>query len=87
MDVDFILNGKANSNQLVEFFQSGYDEYLIVIGIKKYLRTPEQKEMLNSFDLSVEDILNGRFYRAEEEMVENIFENWNYKLGKKVFGF
>lgn len=55
--------------------------------IKKYLRTPEQKALLDEADLSIEDLLNGRYANGYQGLAESLFADWNQRLGKKEFGF
>lgn len=55
--------------------------------IKKYLRTPAQKEMLDKFDLTIADLLNGRYAQAYAAAVQSIFDDWNQRLGEKHFGY
>jgi hypothetical protein len=55
--------------------------------IKKHLITEEQKRWLYEQDLTIADILNGRFMVSLESQVNKILESWNDKIGKHVFGF
>jgi len=55
--------------------------------IKTYLRTEEQRNWLHEQDLTLADILNGRFNGRQESRVKAIQAEWNEKLGQKVFGF
>jgi len=55
--------------------------------IKKYLRTSQQKEVLDQLDLSIEDLLNGRFTQSQSKIVKVIFQEWNDKLGTKEFNY
>jgi hypothetical protein len=88
MDVDFILTGNPTTKDLVEFFKAGYDEEYVVAAIKKHLRTEAQRQKMFEFDLSIEDILNGRFgIEAHDGFVSKMFTDWNKKLGTKVFGY
>lgn len=64
------------------------DEEYVVPLIKKYLRTPEHKKMLDALDISIEDMLNGRVEGEEKhEVVEAMFAVWNQTLGYKRFGY
>jgi hypothetical protein len=63
----------------------GGDAYNIPI-IKQYLRTPEQKAFLDANDWSIEDVLNGRIPGGAPSEIAAMFEDWNSKLGKKLFG-
>ena len=63
------------------------EEYTVAI-IKKYLRTPEQKNWMNQNDISIEDMLNGRVEGEEnDQVVDQVFDSWNKILGQKVFGY
>jgi len=56
--------------------------------IKAHLRTPEQKKWLDEQDLSIEDILNGRFgaVDGQEAYIQGkLFVDWNTKLGRTYF--
>jgi len=73
----------------VHLLMGGNGEEYAVMFIKAHLRTPAQKEWLDSQDLSIEDVLNGRFGDKpdHEAYIDNMFVEWNAKLGQKVFGF
>ena len=58
-----------------------------VLFIKEYLLAEDQRSWLFEYNLSIEDILNGRFGALLESYVDNMLEEWNKKLGKKLFGF
>ncbi len=62
------------------------EEYLVA-AIKRCLRTDEQRQLLYTADLSIEDLLNGRYSIQYSVMVQHIFDEWNKKLGWKEFGF
>lgn len=53
--------------------------------IKEHLRTPLHKLAMDQTDVSIEDMLNGRFTQAQGLTVKLIFTAWNKKLGKEVF--
>ncbi len=61
------------------------EEHIVGV-IKQYLRTSEQKAWLDAHDLSIEDLLNGRYGGQDESEVAAIYGAWNAKLGKKMFG-
>lgn len=61
-------------------------EHYVVAVIKRCLRTPEQKTMLDHQDLSIEDLLNGRYGGEQEPFVYSLYEDWNKKLGYRYFG-
>jgi hypothetical protein len=71
------------------FLESDWDdEEYLVEAIKLHLRTPQQKKILDSMDLSIYDILNGRYgdVAGQDKKIEKIYQEWNDKLGFKNFG-
>ncbi len=50
----------------------------------EYLTLGYGDEGLFDRDLSIEDVLNGR-YPANSEFVRNVLLDWNDKLGQSVF--
>jgi len=64
------------------FFEN---EYYLIGAIKKYLLKEEQKEKLLKVNLSISDILNGRFYEEDSILIESLFEDWNNTLGWNEF--
>lgn len=62
------------------------EEYL-VRAIKRHLLTEYQKNVLINHDLSVEDVLNGRWPMDLEDVISIILEEWNQTLGWHEFGF
>jgi hypothetical protein len=62
-------------------------EHYMVSLIRRYLLTADQRETLHEADLSIEDMLNGRFGAAQESLVLAVFSNWNETLGEKYFHF
>lgn len=71
-----------------EFFlwENADEEHFIEL-IKKFLRTASQRAMLEAMDLTIADLLNGRFNGEQEKSVLEIFADWNSKLGKDHFKF
>ena len=72
--------------QIAAYLSDGRDdeEWTIKV-IKKYLRTAEQKAWLDAHDYSIEDALSGRTYGEQE--IDEMYADWNAKLGVKAFGF
>jgi len=64
------------------------EEHTIDI-IKSYLRTEEQRKWMYNQDLSIADILNGRFHGTEATVtiIQSMFNDWNEKIGKRLFRF
>jgi len=67
--------------------ECGYNEaeHYLVSAIKKHLLTEEQRKELFEYNLSIEDILNGRYTGDEEPVVLKMYKDWNEKLGWKEF--
>jgi hypothetical protein len=64
-----------------------YEEGKVAL-IKAHLRTPEQKQWLFDNDLSIEDVLNGRFGSPQDAYITGpMFAEWNQKMGHHAFGF
>ncbi len=63
------------------------DEEHFVELIKKFLLTSDQRAQLAALDLTIEDLLNGRFTGEQEASAFAIFADWNAKLGKDHFKF
>jgi len=83
IDCDWLLNGEPTWPQVVEFFKIGSfdsEEYLVA-AIKKHLRTTHQRQWLALADISIEDVLNGRYGADMENAVRGILDEWNTKLG------
>ncbi len=55
--------------------------------IRRYLLSDEQRRELFERNLTVLDILNGRFTGEHKSFVYALFDVWNAMLGKKHFGF
>ena len=90
IDLDELLNGTPTWEQVVEFWRDKDfcgEEYLIQ-AIEKWLLTEDQRKQLFEHRLSVEKILNGRYYGggAEGTFVHGLYDAWNAKLGFKSFG-
>ena len=68
----------------------GYNEaeHYLVDAIKRHLLTSQQHTFLSTHSISIEDMLNGRVEGYfEQTTCDQIFEEWNKKLGWKEFGF
>lgn len=84
----------ATIEQVAEFYRYAHgpdfdgfdDEDHHVQLIKKYLRSPEDLEMLARIDYSIEDCLNGRVSGKYGADVDAMFRRWNEKLKFKAFG-
>ena len=90
VDIDFILNGSPTWKDVQFAFSPKFewgDEQYLVQGIRKHLLTQEQRLMLYEADLTVEDLLNGRYGGDEQDaIVDRIYSDWNARLGHKHFG-
>lgn len=90
IDLDELLNGNPTWEQVVEFWRDDgefYGEQYLVPAIKRWLRTEDQRQRMAKADVSIEEMLNGR-YNGERVggVVQAIFDEWNAKLGFKSFG-
>lgn len=85
IDLDQLLYGDCSWEQISEFFQNGefYEESNLVEAIEKHLLTKNQRKTLFKNKLSIEKMLNGR--HTDSSVVYQIFDEWNKKLGVKVF--
>lgn len=92
IELDELLNGTPTWEQVVEFWRDDgefYGEQYLVPAIKKWLRTEDQRQRMAKADISIEEMLNGRYEGGERigKVVQSIFDEWNAKLGFKAFGF
>ena len=56
--------------------------------VKKHLLTPAQKQWLFDSDYSLDDVFSGRIEGEQKQAeADQFFEDWNAKLGRRVFGF
>lgn len=51
------------------------------------IMTPEEKAVLSSFNLTLEDVCNGRFGSEAEPSIEGLFAAWNERIGYHYWGF
>lgn len=61
------------------------EEYQLVSAIKRNLLSDEQKKFLFDNDISIEDILNGRFSGDFDKEISMMLKDWNNKIGIKYF--
>lgn len=80
-----ILNDNPSWEEVQKFFleEEFHEEHRLVTAIKTYLLTDKQKKALYKKDLSIEDMLNGRYVGTSEKFVYKILDEWNEKLGFK----
>jgi len=89
MDLEDILHGTPKWNDVSFYFQNGefFEEHYLVEAITKHLLTPPQRAWLHREALSIEDMLNGRIEgNLRQKYAQQIFDEWNQKLGFKHFG-
>lgn len=88
IDHDELLYGEPDWPKVQKFFLEGEfdEEKYLVQAIKLHLRTPEQKAIIDGLDVSIEDMLNGRYNGRQEKQIEAIYQQWNDKLGFRSFG-
>lgn len=73
------------ATRMVEKIRTGlYEERELVAFIKQHLLTTPQEHWLHEKNLDLYDILNGRFHFGEG-FITQMFEEWNAKLGAKLF--
>ena len=72
--------------EIIEYLESPDNESQVIQIIKRYLLTEKQRYDLYKLNLSIEDCLNGRYGEKEECHIEKIYDEWNKKSGKKLFG-
>lgn len=95
IELDTLLHGNPTREQVQEFFREGEfcQEHYLVAAIKKHLRTPAQKVILDRLDLSIEECLNGRYGdrpdavsgKTQEILIAEMYADWNRRLGHKHF--
>lgn len=69
-----------------EIFEYGFDsEDRQIEAIKQYLLSDDDRALLREHDVSLSDILNGRFAVALNAEIFPMFKRWNEKLGYKRF--
>ena len=89
IDLDGLLFGNPRWEEVVEFWKDDgefCEERYLVDAIKKHLRTEDQRRRMFNLDVSIEDMLNGRYTGDKSDAVRAIFDEWNAKLGFKAFG-
>jgi hypothetical protein len=87
IDLDELLNGNPTWEQVIEFWKDDGDfceEHYLIQAIEKYLLTEEQRLKMFNAKLSIEKMLNGRC--TDRTVVNDIFNEWNTKLGFTSFG-
>jgi hypothetical protein len=57
-----------------------------IMGIKKYLLTPEQEQKFRDINLTISDSLNCRYTQDQEDVIFSIYDEWNDKLGFCRYG-
>lgn len=88
IELDELLYGNPTWEQVVDFWKNGEfcEEKYLVEAIKTHLRTKEHRQMMADMDVSIEEMLNGRYGGDLEPKVFQIYDEWNAKLGFKSFG-
>lgn len=88
IELDDVLHGSPTWNEVQRFFADGeefYEEGFLVAAIKRHLRTDEDKAELAALDVSIEEVLNGRYQFRDSEKIAAILIKWNAKLGCTYF--
>lgn len=88
-DLDCLLYGNPTWDQVSQFFKDEEfdEEHYLIEAIEKHLLTQAQRNTLINNNLTIEKMLNGRCSVAVSSIVNQIFAEWNAKLGFKSFGF
>ena len=79
----------AEETDITQLFSQPFDnEARLVEAIKRYLMTAEVQTILTRHDMSIEDLLNGRFSPVLDcGTVARIFGTWNKRIGHVYFRF
>jgi len=88
IDCGELIYGEPTLEKVQKFFLEGeFDEEMYLVqAIKLHLLTLEHKAAIDKLNLSIEDMLNGRYNGKQEPEVTAIYESWNLKLGFHSFG-
>jgi hypothetical protein len=57
----------------------------LAIAVEHYLMDGEQMEILKDRGLTILDCLTGSYDRFDYGIVDNIFAEWNERLGEQIF--
>jgi len=68
-------------------FTNPDNEAELVNAIRTHLLSKTQRQQLFDANISVEDILNGRFEERYSTLIDALFTDWNEKLGRRQFHF
>ena len=77
---------RPTPEQIVQWMQEPDDEATEVEVIKRLLCTPEQQQWLHANGVTISEVLNGRV-PSTLDVERVLFEDWNAKLGVKLFSF
>ena len=69
----------------ISLIEGNWEESEVVHFLKQHLRTPAQKKILNDFDYSIEDMMNGRIEIQDISMINAIFDDWNSRMGIRFY--
>ena len=88
IDLDELISGNPSWDQVIEFWRDDGDfcgEEYLVQAIEIHLLTESQRKLMFDNRLTIEKMLNGRYSHAGAT-VQQIFNEWNTKLGFEAFG-
>ena len=87
IDLDEMLNGTPTWDQVVAFFKDGefHEEHYLVEAIEIYLLTEQQRKLIFDNHMSIEKMLNGRTQPNQTIIGNQIYKEWNDKLGFNHF--
>lgn len=88
MCLDELLYGNPDWEQIVAFFKTGdfHEEQYLVEAIEQHLLTEDQRKLIFDSKLSIEKMLNGRTTSQHSLVTQQVYNEWNTKLGFKYFG-
>lgn len=76
---------KITQDQWQRFFKNEDSEERVVAAIENHLLSEQQEIWLRNNSLTVQDLLNGRYYLEQEAKVHAMFEAWNVEIGMRHF--
>jgi len=87
IELDELLNGSPSMEEVRYFFEEGefFEEHYLVEAIERWLLTEDQRKRMYDNRISIEKMLNGRC-TCDSQIISEIYQEWNEKLGDKHFG-
>ena len=69
------------------FSEGVWDEYTSCNFMRNKVITPSEKAVMSEMNLTLEDIVNGRYNEDQEFRIDKLFDAWNDRLGYHLYGF